>query len=55
MSSSSSCTVVQSQFHSASEEPLVATTGPPCLPAGSIVPLVAIIRLGWVGPRIEAW
>jgi hypothetical protein len=33
----------------------VINTGPPCFPSGSMVPEIAISRLGWVGPRTAAW
>ncbi len=49
-----SCIVDHVQFHNASGVKLVSVMGPPAVPAGSMVPLLAISRLGWVGPRIEA-
>jgi hypothetical protein len=38
--------VVHEQLHIVSGVELVATTGPPCLPEGSIVPLFAISLFG---------
>jgi hypothetical protein len=42
----SSWMVVHEQLHIVSGVELVATTGPPCLPEGSIVPLFAISLFG---------
>ena len=47
--------VSQSTLQMASTLSLVVTTGPPCRPAGSIVPDSAIRRLGCVGPSTEQW
>ncbi len=49
-SSSSSWIVVHVQFQAKSGVAFVSVTGPPWVPAGSIVPLLAIRRFGCVGP-----
>jgi hypothetical protein len=43
--------VGQVHGHNVSGVWLVPVTGPPPVPAGSIVPLVAISRFGCAGPR----
>jgi hypothetical protein len=48
-----SCMVGQVHCQRVSGVSLVSVTGPSLVPAGSIVPLLAISRLGCVGPRIE--
>ena len=54
-SSRTSGMVGQFTLKRASGDGLVINTGPPALPAGSMVPDIDISRLGWVGPMTEQW
>ena len=41
--------------YSATRSENVATTGPPLVPAGSMVAVMPISRFGSVGPSTEQW